>query len=144
MKKYKIENNQIIEEIILKKASEADNFKYADGWRDSQFPEDYDPILHILGEQYFSESLDKVTWHLTSKELPALEDLKKQKINEIKLRTNQLLSETDWVVIRAQERAIEIPADIASQRLEILNKCTLIETEIQAFLSVEDLLRYTF
>ena len=70
-------------------------------------------------------------------------ELKQGKIQAIKREAGKLLSPTDWYVTRLAERAVEIPTEIADERLDIVTKSDLFETEINALTTVEEVLRYT-
>ena len=70
-------------------------------------------------------------------------ELKASKIQAIKQEAGKLLSPTDWYVTRLAERAIEIPTEVAEERLDIVTKSDLFETEINALTTVEEVLRYT-
>ena len=70
-------------------------------------------------------------------------ELKQGKISAIKTEAGKLLSPTDWYVTRLAERAVEIPTEIADERLDIVTKSDTFETEINALTTVEEVLRYT-
>ena len=70
-------------------------------------------------------------------------ELKQSKIQAIKQEAGKLLSPTDWYVTRLAERAVEIPQEIADERLDIVTKSDTFETEINALTTVEEVLRYT-
>jgi hypothetical protein len=70
-------------------------------------------------------------------------ELKQGKIQAIKQEAGKLLSPTDWYVTRLAERAVEIPQEIADERLDIVTKSDTFETELTALTTVEQVLRYT-
>ena len=72
-----------------------------------------------------------------------IDELKQGKIQAIKTEAGKLLSPTDWYVTRLAERAVEIPQEIAEERLDIVTKSDTFETEINALTTVEEVLRYT-
>lgn len=72
-----------------------------------------------------------------------IDELKQGKIQSIKIEAGKLLSPTDWYVTRLAERAVEIPTEIADERLDIVTKSDTFETEINALTTVEEVLRYT-
>ena len=72
-----------------------------------------------------------------------IDELKQGKIQAIKTEAGKLLSPTDWYVTRLAERAVEIPTEIADERLDIVTKSDTFETEINALTTVEEVLRYT-
>lgn len=69
-----------------------------------------------------------------------LDGLKKQFIKQIKHTAGTLLAQTDWYVIRKAERNIEIPAEIALKRTQIVTESNRLETDINATTSVESLI----
>jgi hypothetical protein len=64
--------------------------------------------------------------------------LKSQWIAQIKQTTNGLLGYTDWMVIRKAERNIDIPADIAAERIKLVAECNAKEAAIQASTTMEE------
>ena len=56
--------------------------------------------------------------------------LKTQWTSEVKRTCNQLLSQTDWTIIRKTERDIPIPENIEIYRQAVLTECERLETEI--------------
>ena len=66
--------------------------------------------------------------------------LKSQWIAQGKEYTNQLLAYTDWMVIRKAERNIDIPADIAADRANLIANCTAKEAAITAATTIEELI----
>lgn len=79
----------------------------------------------------------EATFTATEKELA---DLKTQWVAQNKAAANSQLSQTDWMVIRKAERGVEIPAATASERADILAKCTAKEAAITAATTVEELI----
>jgi hypothetical protein len=65
--------------------------------------------------------------------------LKSQRIAQVKQSANITLSQTDWVVIRKAERNVDIPADIATLRSDIINWAETTEAAITAATTVEEL-----
>ena len=120
----------------------------------------YDKVSERLSAMYFDG--DKFTYDVVAIDLEGTHDildedgnvietkpnydiaeLKASKIQAIKQEAGKLLSPTDWYVTRLAERAIEIPTEVAEERLDIVNKSDLFETEINALTTVEEVLRYT-
>jgi hypothetical protein len=65
--------------------------------------------------------------------------LKSQWIAKVKHNTNMTLAQTDWYVIRKAERSVDIPADIATLRSDIINWAESTEAAITAVTTVEQL-----
>lgn len=70
--------------------------------------------------------------------------LKSQWISQVKENANKSLAPTDWVVTRKAERGVEIPADIAAERAQIIADCEAKEVAIQACTAVEELKEVLF
>jgi len=66
--------------------------------------------------------------------------LKSNMIAEVKNTAGQLLSKTDWYVIRKTERSVDIPTDVASKRVAIVAESERLETAIANVDSVEALI----
>ncbi len=64
--------------------------------------------------------------------------LKSQWIEQNKQSTNGLLSYTDWMVIRKAERNIDIPADIAAERIRLVAECNAKEAAIRACTTMDE------
>ena len=65
--------------------------------------------------------------------------LKSQWIAKVKHNTNMTLAPTDWYVIRKAERSIDIPADVATYRANVIAWATATEASITAVTTVEQL-----
>jgi len=120
----------------------------------------YDKVSERLSAMYFDG--DKFTYDVVAIDLEGTHDvldeegnvietkpnydiaeLKASKIQAIKTEAGKLLSPTDWYVTRLAERAVDIPTEIAEERLDIVTKSDTFETEINALTTVEEVLRYT-
>jgi hypothetical protein len=66
--------------------------------------------------------------------------LKSQWIAQNKASANSQLAQTDWMVIRKAERNIEIPADIAAERIKLVVECNAKEAAIIAATTMEEFL----
>lgn len=122
----------------------------------------YDKISERLSAMYFDKKKKTFTYKVVAIDLEGSHDvldeegnvietkpnydiaeLKDGKIQAIKQEAGKLLSPTDWYVTRLAERAVEIPQEIADERLDIVTKSDTFETEINALTTVEEVLRYT-
>jgi len=65
--------------------------------------------------------------------------LKSQHIARIKQSANVTLAQTDWHVIRKAERNVDIPADVAKYRADVIAWATATEASITAVTTVEQL-----
>ena len=66
--------------------------------------------------------------------------LKSQFIAQVKDTAGKLLNATDWYVIRKAERSIDIPAEVALKRTEIITESNRLEVDIQSSTTVEELI----
>ncbi len=66
--------------------------------------------------------------------------LKSQFIAQVKDTAGKLLAQTDWYVIRKAERNVDIPAEVALKRTQIVTEADRLETDIQASTTVEGLI----
>lgn len=66
--------------------------------------------------------------------------LKTEHISQIKDTAGKLLAQTDWYVIRKAERNVEIPAEIALKRTQIVTEANRLEADINASTNVEGLI----
>jgi hypothetical protein len=74
----------------------------------------------------------------TTKRLVA-KGLKSNWIAKVKHNTNMTLMPTDWYVIRKAERNVDIPAEVASYRADVIAWATATEASITAVTTVEQL-----
>lgn len=65
--------------------------------------------------------------------------LKSQHIARVKQSANVTLAQTDWHVIRKAERNVDIPADVAKYRADVIAWATATEASITAVTTVEQL-----
>jgi len=73
-----------------------------------------------------------------------LSDAKKQKINEVKDRANEILSKTDWYIIRKQETGEAIPQNVLDHRSKVRSESDTFEQEINNLSSVSNVFSYKF
>jgi hypothetical protein len=66
--------------------------------------------------------------------------LKEQFVTQTKDTAGKLLSQTDWVIIRKSERAVEVPAEVALKRTQIVTEANRLEVDINASTTVEALI----
>lgn len=69
-----------------------------------------------------------------------LVELKSNHVAQIKDTAGKLLSQTDWVIIRKAERAVEVPAEVALKRTQIVTEANRLEVDINASTTVEALI----
>jgi len=59
-----------------------------------------------------------------------LAELKTAMTNKVKINAGQLLSHTDWMVIRKYERDVAIPSATVTYRAAVITECTRLESAI--------------
>jgi hypothetical protein len=121
----------------------------------------YDSISERLSAMYFDG--DKFTYDVVAVDLEGTYDvldeegvvietkpnydvaeLKEAIVGRIKQEVGKHLTKTDWYVTRLAERSTAIPADVAEERLDIINKSDAFEAEVASLVTVEEVMRYTF
>jgi hypothetical protein len=66
--------------------------------------------------------------------------LKSQWIAQVKDTAGKMLAQTDWMVIRKAERAVDVPAETQAHRAAVVLECDRLEAAIAACLNVEALI----
>lgn len=69
-----------------------------------------------------------------------IEKLKIQWVSQFKETAGKMLANTDWMVIRKAERAIDIPAEVVSKRLAIIAEANRLESAVIACEDVESMI----
>lgn len=100
------------------------------GFYDVVDAEGYSPILHNRGKLEFHESFNKFIYKKIDKTLDSIENLKAEKIKELKKMAFGLLQNTDWYCARKTELGTEIPDSIIAERKKIRDKVVEREKEI--------------
>ena len=60
-------------------------------------------------------------------------------VNQINTTANSLLAPTDWMIIRKSERGIDVPENVANNRLAIIAECGRLLDAITNVTTVEEL-----
>ena len=84
-------------------------------------------------------TVDGKTAMVDSAERLVHKGLKSQHIARVKQSANVTLAQTDWHVIRKAERNVDIPADVAKYRADVIAWATATEASIAAVTTVEQL-----
>jgi len=71
-----------------------------------------------------------------------VDTLKKGMIIKVKEQVNLILSETDWMVIRATEGGTAIDSDVTTYRTNIRSEGNTKETEINALTTIDGIIAY--
>lgn len=93
----------------------------------------YDPSIQELGSiewdsenSQFTYPVNNLTWS------KSLSEIKENKIALAKQEANSQLKNTDWYIIRKQEKGTAIPSEITTEREAIRTACANHETAINA------------
>jgi hypothetical protein len=142
MKKYLIENNSIVSVVTLKKASDAPNYTYEDGWRDDVRPSI--TSIQQLGDIYYDTGLDKVTWTVVNLTLDPVEDLKIRKIEELDSAITKLYDVINWYMVKkwAADELGSVSQTIKDKIIEIDTKRIQIEANINALVTSEEVVQF--
>lgn len=86
-----------------------------------------DDIKEVDGRFYFPDGSPK-----------DLQELKEDNKKSFKLTANNLLSISDWYIIRKYDRGIEVPEDIIRQREDILQECDRLIDAVDSAKTMEE------
>ena len=93
------------------------------------------------GTPLYKQVYDKATESMVdTTEQVVTKGLKSNFVAQIKDTAGKLLAQTDWYIIRKAERNVDIPADIALKRTQIVTEANRLETDIKASTTVEALI----
>jgi len=93
------------------------------------------------GSPLYKQVYDKATESMVdTTEQVVTKGLKSNFIAQIKDTAGKLLASTDWYIIRKAERNVDIPAEIALKRTQIVTEANRLETDIKASTTVEALI----
>ena len=81
-------------------------------------------------------------YDVVEKTLDSLEDLKANKIAQLKTNANAELTKTDWAIVRNAEKNVAIPEDTTTSRDAIRATVDLKETEINALTDKEAVITF--
>jgi hypothetical protein len=97
--------------------------------------ENGDPMwVKVLGE------VDGEPAMVDSDERLVTKGLKSQWIAQTKATAGSLLAQSDWMVIRKAERAVDVPAETQAHRAAVVAECDRLEAAIAACANVEALI----
>ena len=106
---------------------------------------DYDPRIEVKSEIYWDSENEVFTYDISDKVLSnTLQELKDIRITELKFVIHTKLTKTDWYITRKSERDIAIPADIISEREDIINLYETNKTNINNLTTKKEVVVYEF
>jgi hypothetical protein len=99
------------------------------------------PEVKEDGTPLYKQVYDKATESMVdTTEQVVTKGLKSQFVAQIKDTAGKLLAQTDWYIIRKAERNVDIPAEIALKRTQIVTEANRLENDIKASTTVEALI----
>ena len=110
---------------------------------DTDLPKALEDKLEVKedGTPLYKQVYDKATESMVdTTEQVVTKGLKSQFVAQVKDTAGKLLNATDWYVIRKAERNVEIPAEVALKRTQIVAEADRLEVDIQASTTVEALI----
>jgi hypothetical protein len=119
----------------------ADDRFYWDGNLDN--PKALEDKLEVNedGTPLYKQVYDKATESMVdTTEQVVTKGLKSNYIAQVKDTAGKLLAQTDWYVIRKAERNVDIPAEAALKRTQIVTESNRLETAITSASTVEALI----
>ena len=130
---------------------DANGTQYHSGWL-NQSTEEQKLAIGITWVTDPVRADDRFYWNGDINNPKALEDkleedgsttkgLKSNFVAQIKDTAGKLLASTDWYIIRKAERNVDIPAEIALKRTQIVTEANRLETDIKASTTVEALIK---
>jgi hypothetical protein len=143
MKKYLIENNRIIEEVILGKIEDVSGYQYEDGWRDAIKPE-INPLLQVYGEMYFDEIADAVTFEVIDKAIDITAEIQRHyRVVEDTIREiSGIISVVKNIYDPLRDAPENIPADFKTLVRQVQSLRQRAYDEIEALTTPEEVLNY--
>jgi hypothetical protein len=93
------------------------------------------------------QKIVKITFTSTAKPLESsgsginlVVGLKQQWISQFKTTANNLLAQSDWMLVRKIERNVDVPTEIVAYRAAVIEETARLETVITAVTTVEELI----
>ena len=107
--------------------------------------EDYDEIIHNLGEIYFDSAASVFRKDKSNKTWDkSLSELKEQAISNFKSRIGSELAKTDWYIIREMDNGADVPEDIVDARVALRELSDTVESEINELTTKAKVITYDF
>jgi hypothetical protein len=103
------------------------------GLFDVVYPEGYNSAIDDLSDIFWDSANSVFTYTKSDKTWSqSLEEMKTNKISNLKSNANNKLAETDWYIIRKDDDGTAVPADITTARAAVRTAVGTKETEINA------------
>jgi hypothetical protein len=92
------------------------------------------------GNPLYVQVYDPVTESMVNtEERLVFKGLKSQYVAQVKAAAHSALSQTDWYIVRKAENDTDVPEKVATKRAEIRAKADVLEVQIKAVTSVDEL-----
>ena len=116
----------------------------AAGLFDVVLPEDYNSAIHDLSDIFFDSANTVYTYTKTDKTWDAtLDEMKANKIINLKASAHSKLANTDWYILRALNGGTTVPESVTTDRAAILSAVETKESEINALTEKSDVVVYS-
>ncbi len=103
------------------------------GLFDVVYPEGYNSAIDNLSEIFWDSANSVFTYTKSDKTWDAtLDEMKANKISNLKSNANSKLAETDWYIIRKDDDGTAVPSDVTTARAAVRAAVGTKETEINA------------
>jgi len=104
---------------------------------------DHDSKVEILSNLHFDADNNIFTYDVNDKNWSeTLSELKDSRITQLNEKANQLLSKTDWEIIRQADTGQEVNEETQTERNEIRENVESIEAEINAKTTKKSVMSY--
>lgn len=138
--KHRIVDNIIVQSEGLGNLTSL-SYTYDNGWRGEVIPM-YNDTFQILSTRYYNQAMDAVTWVVIDKELPDINELKSEKIEELNNAINDLFTEINNYIIYSYVAGIQIPQSHKDEIVDIITKKSIIESNINSITTKTDVIRF--
>ena len=116
----------------------------AAGLFDVVLPEDYNSAIHNLSDIFFDSANTVYTYTKTDKTWDAtLDEMKANKIINLKASAHSKLANTDWYILRALNGGTAVPESVTTDIAAILSAVETKESEINALTEKSDVVVYS-
>jgi len=122
-------------EVLKRRHEPQERLEDEDGWVvASPTPDTPDDVVQAYDPQADA-------WSILS---PTLPEAKAQRIQEINDRAYEVLSRTDWYIVRKQETGEAVPQDVLDHRSQVRSDSGTFESDVNALESVSKVQEYSF
>lgn len=120
----------------------SDSIHYLDGWRVETSRPIYDSDLQYLSQPYYDVNIDSVTWDVLPKELPPIDDIKAQKLLDLRQAVRGLYDDIQWYLSMLRENDEPIPSGVKTRLTQIRTQYANKRQEILNLQTQEEVIKY--